>query len=99
MVWKVPQDKAYHTLKNIITKSSILHLLDFRKCFYLRTDASSIGLGAILMQEMEGKFFPISFASKKLNKIEQIYSSTEKECMAIVWVRNTEVTSMATNLS
>ena len=62
MKWKVPQDKAYHTLKNIITKSPILHLPDFRKGFYLRTDASNIGLGAILMQEMEGKFFPISFA-------------------------------------
>ena len=37
------------------------------------------------MQEMEGKFFPISFASKKLNKTEQNYSATEKECMAIVW--------------
>ena len=37
------------------------------------------------MQEMEGKIFPISFAGKKLNKTEQNYSTTEKECMAIVW--------------
>ena len=37
------------------------------------------------MQEMEGKFFPISFASKKLNKTEQNYFTTEKEFLAIVW--------------
>ena len=41
------------------------------------------------MQEMEGKFFPISFASKKLNKTEQNYSATEKECGLF---RNLEVT-------
>ena len=65
---KVLQDKACHTLKNIITTSPILHLPDFRKGFYLQTDALSIRLGAILVHEMKGKFFPISFACKKLHK-------------------------------
>ena len=79
--WKGPQDKAYHTVKNIVTRSPILHLPDFIKGFYLRTEASSIGLGAIMMQEIEGKLFQISFASKELNKTEQKRSVY----MAIVW--------------
>ena len=49
----------------------------------VKTDASNVGLGAALMQYIEGKVFPISF-SKKLSNAEKNYSTTEKECLAII---------------
>ena len=44
-----------------------------------------MGLGAALMQQFDGTLFPISFISKKLSTAEKNYSTTEKECLAIVW--------------
>ena len=51
----------------------------------LRTDASDVGLGAVLMQEFDDGLFPVAYASKKLLPREQAYSTMEKECLAIVW--------------
>ena len=63
----------------------VLHLPDLNKTFILRTDASELGLGAILMQEQDGLLHPIAFASKKLLPCETRYSTIERECLAIVW--------------
>ena len=63
----------------------VLHLPDLSKAFYLRTDASDNGIGAVLMQNFNGTLFPISYASKKLSSSESHYTTTEKECLAIVW--------------
>ena len=63
----------------------ILRLPDHNKTFILRTDAWNCGLGAVLMQEHEGRFFPIAYGSKKLTSAERKYSTIEKECLAIVW--------------
>ena len=45
--------------------------------FVLRTDASDYGIGAVLMQEHEGKLFPICYASRKLSDAERNYSTIE----------------------
>ena len=83
--WETAQEKAYVTLKSLLMKKPILHLPDPTKTFILRTDASDLGVGAILLQEFGGKLFPISFASKKLSDRERKFSTIEKECLAIVW--------------
>lgn len=53
--------------------------------FVVRTDASSVGLGAVLLQEFEDVLHPVSYASRKLLEREKNYSSIECECLAIVW--------------
>ena len=83
--WEQAQEKAYATLKQDLMSEPILHLPDCTKSFVLRTDASDVGLGAVLMQEHEGKLFPVSYASRKLSPRERRYSTIERECLAIVW--------------
>ena len=44
------------------------------------TDASPVGLGAILEQQQpDGQYRPVYYASKKLNKVESRFSQSERE--------------------
>ena len=83
--WQEPQEKAYMVLKSMLVSKPVLRLPDLSRRFILRTDASDVGLGAMLMQEHEDGLFPVSFASRKLLDREKRYSTMEKECLAIVW--------------
>ena len=85
MEWADAQEKAYQTIKILLTSDPILQLPDPEKTFILRMDASDYGIGAVLMQEHEGKMFPICYTSKKLSNAELNYSTIEKECLAVVW--------------
>ena len=86
VIWNDAQEKAYTTLKAMITSHPILHLPDdHSKPFFLQTDASEIGIGAVLMQQHGGKMFPVTYISKKLTEKEKRFSKIERECLAIVW--------------
>ena len=86
--WQDHHERAFQTLKNRLKSSPILRLPVFQegKPFVLRTDASDIGLGAVLLQDFEGEGrLPIAYASKKLLPRERNYSVIEKECLGIIW--------------
>ncbi len=85
VIWGASQQKAFDTLKGLLTRDPVLKLPELEKPFVLRTDASEIGLGAILLQEQDDVLFPIAYASKKLLPRERNYSVVEKECLAVVW--------------
>ena len=48
-------------------------------------DASPVGLGAVLVQEKNGKSRALCFPSRILSQGERRYSQTEKEALALVW--------------
>ena len=84
--WQDHHERAFQTLKNRLTSSPILRFPVFQegKPFVLRTDASDIGLGAVLLQDFEGEGrLPIAYASKKLLPRERNHSVIEKECLGI----------------
>ncbi len=59
---------------------------NFKKDFILCTDASNIGVGAVLMlNDNNGKSRAIAFASRLLNKPEQNYSVTYREALVVIW--------------
>ena len=84
-MWMTKCMEAYNKLKELLLKETVVAITDFSASFRLYTDATNIGLGAILAQELEGEERIICCASKTLNKSEQNYSATKKECLAVVW--------------
>jgi len=84
--WEDAQEVSFNTLKRYVISPPVLKSPDFDKPFCLQTDASQLGIGAVLFQEADdGTKHPIAFASKKLLPREMNYSTIEKECLAIVW--------------
>ncbi|GFT07052.1 hypothetical protein TNCV_1415891 [Trichonephila clavipes] len=73
--WSIEAQKAFDTVKAAITKAPVLKFADFKKPFELFTDASSIGVGAVLNQEER----PVVFASRTLSAAERNYTVTERE--------------------
>ena len=55
---------------------------DFRRPFVLQTDASDLGVGAVLSQyEDEGHDHLVAYFSRKILPREVNYSTVEKECL------------------
>lgn len=48
-MWNVEAQQAFELLKGVISRPPVLRLPDFTKDFVVECDASSKGMGAILM--------------------------------------------------
>ena len=73
------QRKALTELKKRLSSAEILGYFDKDAKTFITTDASPVGLGAVLIQEQHGVKRIISYASKSLSDVEKRYSQTEKE--------------------
>ena len=71
----------------------ILKHPDFMKEFAIKSDASQVGLRAVLTQEykIKGKkiFMPVLYASRSLKGAKRRYSITDLEALAVVWAVKT----------
>ena len=73
-------------LKEKMVTAQIIGFPDWKKEFHVHVDTSCIALGVVLTQAGEGELdHPIVFASRKLSKAEKNYSTTEHECLAMVY--------------
>ncbi|XP_062099393.1 transposon Ty3-I Gag-Pol polyprotein isoform X1 [Humulus lupulus] len=79
-VWTEQAEIAFRQLKSAMTKTPVLILPDFSKIFIIESDASNVGIGAVLMQENH----PIAFFSKKLGPKFVGASAYLRELSAIV---------------
>lgn len=85
ITWSEQADKAFIEIKKRLTNAPVLACPDFSKPFFIQTDSSDTGLGAVLFQEIEGFEHPIAYASKTLNKCQRKYSVSEKEMLGLIF--------------
>lgn len=84
-VWSNTHQEALNLLKQKMTEAPVMSCPDYRYPFCLQTDASNVGVGAVLFQRIGEKEHVIAYSSRKLRPPEKNYTTTEKECLAIVW--------------
>ena len=81
--WESNHSNAVKKLKEALISAPILRFPTFDKPFYIYSDASLTGLGAVLMQEHNNIMHPIQFVSKALNSAQRNYSTTKREALAL----------------
>ncbi|GJX75698.1 reverse transcriptase domain-containing protein, partial [Tanacetum coccineum] len=77
--------KVFNIWKEKLTTAPIIISPDWNAPFELVCDASDFTVGAVLGQQIDGKFKPIYYASKTLNNAQEHYTTTEKELLAVVF--------------
>ena len=83
-IWNQECDNAFTALKQHLTQAPVLACPQFDHHadeFSLQTDASAVGLGAVL--EQNGHV--IAYASRSLTAPERQYSVIQRECLAVVY--------------
>ena len=68
-----------------MTEAPILIHPDFEALFLLYIDASYISFRYILVQERDGKEYPVAYGSKRTLPAERNYSVTDLEGATLVW--------------
>ena len=82
--WSLECSLAFNKLKNHLIQVLILAYPTFEKGvseFMLQTDASTVGLGAVLEQNSH----VVAYASRFLTAAERTYSVIQRECLAVVY--------------
>lgn len=79
--WNDEANAAFQILKETMVRPPVLALPNFNKPFLIETDASGVGMGAVLMQEGN----PIAYSSKVFSKRNALLSAYERELLAVVF--------------
>ena len=84
-IWGHDQEKAFSYMKKALTSAPILQFPDFNLPFYVQSDASDKGFGAVLGQIRNRNEVVVAYASKAISSSQINWSTIEKEAFAIVW--------------
>lgn len=82
--WSETAAEAFESIKKVLTSEPILANPIYDEPFIIQTDASNLGVGAVLLQGCGESERVISYFSRKLSSAEQKYQTTERECLAVI---------------
>ena len=82
--WNDNATKAVEALKKAILEAPVLAKYDRARETRVTTDASAVGVGAVLEQKHGEVWRPVAFWSRKLKDPETRYSATDIEWLAVV---------------
>ena len=77
--WKSEHQHALNNLKVKLASVCTVQYFDATKPSKVLVDASPVGIGAILCQDDK----VVSYASRALSSVDQRYSQTEREMLAV----------------
>ena len=83
--WGTEEEMAFKTVRAVLEEDLRVYLFDPAAPTIVTTDASDLGVGAVLSQQQMGREVPIAFASSTLNSSQRNYSASEREAWACVW--------------
>ena len=84
--WSDKEEEAFRGIKRSLTQAPVMAYYKHGAKTRLTTDASPVGLGAILEQEQDdGTYRPVYYASRKLSNVESRYSQFEREALGVRW--------------
>lgn len=84
-VWSAEQENAYSEIQKLVASTPTVAIFDESCPTFVSTDASDVGLGAVLSQLQNGVEKVVAYASRTLSDTERRYSTGEKEALACVW--------------
>lgn len=82
--WSQQLQDEFHYLKQALCHLPSLTIPTQEDSFLLQTDASAVGIGAVLSVTRDDAEKPVAFYSRKMLPREQRYSATEAEGLAVV---------------
>jgi hypothetical protein len=79
-LWTPTHEQSFQTLKNALVTAPVVALPNFSQPFCIETDASAVGIGAVLTQDGH----PLAYISRALGPKSKGLSTYEKEYMALL---------------
>ena len=83
-VWSTKAQAAFTKLKAALIEAPVLAYPDPSYPFLLDTDASNVGIGAVLSQVVEGRERPVAYFSSAPSQPQRNYCVTRRELLAVV---------------
>ncbi len=88
-LWENAQKIAFDRLKKLLESPEVLAVYDVQRPTTISCDASSYGIGAVLLQKDEdGNQRPVAYVSWTLTCSEKNFAQIEKEALSIAWACN-----------